>query len=112
VRFLGLPDEFAPPDRAAAEIAAMPGLLDRLKYFERIPAGAWRDWIAHEARIAIALRIVDGGMPIGDRRAAIEQVPEIWRDQVRAYVLSFWETRHIRAKHRQKLAAQREARAA
>lgn len=110
--FIGLPEEFGAPDEAAAVIARFNTLAQRETYFARIPAGGWQRWIAHEARIAIALRIVDEPSTLVLRRAAIEQVPEAWRPMVRAYVTTFWKTREIRAIYRQTLLARRAAAAA
>ena len=106
--YVGLPEEFSPPDRAAHRIAMLDTREARQALFARMPEGAWQRWIAHEARIAIALRIVE--LPeIEGRRAALEQVPPEWLDMVGAYAKSFWKTRDIRAAWRRLREAKRAA---
>jgi hypothetical protein len=99
--YAGLPKEFSPPDRAAAAIAMLDAGKAREAYFQRIPEG-WRAWVAHEAKIAIALRIC--GMPDkADRQAQLAAPPEAWREDVKWHVLRLWQTRSIRAEYRAEL---------
>jgi hypothetical protein len=106
-RFIGLPEEFSPPDRAAERIADLPTLAEREAFWLRIPEG-WRPMIGHFAVRAIACRIEE--MPEKHRRQdALASVPEMWREEVKAFVLTLWKTREIRAQHRAEL-AERDAR--
>ena len=104
--FVGLPEEFSPPEMTADRIAALDVRAEREALWIRIPPN-WQPIIGHFACMAIAVRIADGMPEIEDRRAALAEVPEIWRDQVQAFVKSFWITREIRAKYREERAARR-----
>lgn len=96
--FVGLPGEFAPPEKTASRIAALDTVAEREALWLRIPEG-WRPMIGVMARVAIATRIADHMPELEQRRAAVEQVPEIWRAEVRGLVLSYWKTRHLRAEY-------------
>jgi len=96
--YLGLPARFRSPTHAAAEIAALDSAADRRALLEQVPAGGWRRWVLHEAKIAIAARIVD--MPRkADRQDALAAVPDEWRDEVKTHVLRLWKAAEIRARH-------------
>jgi hypothetical protein len=101
-----LPAEFSPPERAADHIAEMKALADREAYWLRIPE-CWRPMIAQFAVIAIASRIVE--MPEKfDRQNAIASVPEFLRERVKAFVLTMWQTRELRAQYQAELRARRD----
>lgn len=95
--YLGLPDRFRSPSHAALEIAALDRADDRRALLGEVPAGGWRRWVLHEAKIAIAARIVD--MPRkADRQDALAAVPDEWRDEVKAHVLRLWKAAEIRVR--------------
>jgi hypothetical protein len=104
--YAGFPAEFSSPSAAAIRIAGLVSAAERAAFLERIPP-AWAVWVIHEASIEIALVIADGGQDLDARRAAIEQVPAPWRDNVRAHVLRLWRTREIRAAYREQIAAKK-----
>ena len=104
--FVGLPEEFSPPEMTADRIATLGTRAEREALWVRIPPN-WQPIIAHFACVAIAVRIADDMPEIEDRRAALAEVPEFWLTQVQAFVKSFWITRDIRAKYREERAAKR-----
>jgi hypothetical protein len=104
--FVGLPEEFSPPEATAERIAALGSRAEREALWIRIPSN-WQPIVGHFACRAIALEIADEMPEIEDRRAALSEVPEIWLTQVQAFVKSFWSTRDIRARYREERAARR-----
>lgn len=86
--------EFSPPEKAAEHIARLNTIAEREAYWVRIPE-CWHAMIGVLAIGAIARRISDMPQKF-DRQNAIASVPEIWREQVKALVISFWQTRHLR----------------
>lgn len=110
--FAGLPAEFAPPEKAADRIVELKTAAEREAYWLRLPE-LWRapnGMIAVFARTFLASAIADGELSLEQRRAAIAEVPVMWRDEVVALVKALWETRHIRAEHRAEQEAARERR--
>lgn len=108
--YIGLPKEFSPPTAAAWRIAMLDTSAERLALYLAIPTSGWRKWILHEAKIAIALRIVEMAEK-ARRQDAIAAVPEDWRHDVKAHVLRLWQTREIRARYEQEKEAKRAERA-
>lgn len=107
--FIGLPAEFSPPEAAAEHIVSLGTAAEREAYWLRLPE-RWRGqsgFVAVFARRFLAEKIADGGLTLEQRRAAIQEVPAMWRDEVSALVKSFWATREIRAEHRVEQAARR-----
>lgn len=103
---IGLPEEFSPPEKAAERIAELNTIAEREALWLRLPE-PWRPMIEIFTVQAIACRIAE--MPEKfDRQNAIASVPEMWREQVKAKVISFWITREIRATYRAEQAARRE----
>lgn len=102
--YAGLPAEFSSPNDAAARIARLGTAVERIAFLERrIPGGGWRWWVVHEAKLEIALAIVD----LPDKQArldALAEVPAEWLDDVRAHVLRLWRTYDIRAEYQAELA--------
>lgn len=95
--YIGLPDRFRSPTHAAAEIAMLDRAAERLDLLEQVPAGGWRRWVLHEAKVAIAARIVD--LPRkSERQDALAAVPDEWREDVKAHVLRLWKAAEIRAR--------------
>lgn len=93
--YAGLPQRFRSPTHAAAEVAALDSSAERLALLDLLPAGGWRAWVLHEAKILIACRIVD--MPTkAERQDALAAVPEDWRADVEAHVLRLWERERLR----------------
>lgn len=110
--YVGLPGEFASPTEAGARLAAIGNLAERQDFLDqRIPA-AWRGWVIDEAAIFLACAMVDGGMTIEERRAAIAEVPRAWRELVEGHVRRLWRTREIRAAYRAQIASKRADQAA
>lgn len=90
-----LPAEFSPPDVTAERIAALNTIAEREALWVRIPA-EWQPMTGVLTVHAIARRIY--AIPArADRQAAIDAVPGIWRSEVKKLVVSFWNTRHLRA---------------
>lgn len=84
-----LPDEFAPPMKAATTIAKLRTQAEREAYFGRIPK-PWHPIIRQLAIIGIAAEIV----AINDlhaRRRALAEVPEGWDVEVKQHVRRLWE---------------------
>jgi len=92
--FVGLPKEFCPPEKAAEHIAYLNTIAEREACWARIPAN-WHAMIGILVIHAIGRRIADMPQKF-DRQNAIASVPELWRAPVKALVLSFWQTRHLR----------------
>lgn len=93
--FLGLPAEFISPDAAAAHIAALKTRAEREAYWLRIPEG-WRPMIGDFARLFIGHAITQ--LPaLADRRAALDEVPDIWREEVEWHVKRLWSSKDLRA---------------
>jgi len=90
-----LPEEFCPPEKAAECIAALSSIAEREAYYVRIPR-PWQPMIGDLVVPAIARRIC-GMRDKFDRQNAIASVPELWREQVKQLVMSWWATRHLRA---------------
>ncbi len=105
--YAGLPVEFSSPNDAATRIARLGTAAERLAFLDRIPAGGWRWWVAHEAKRDIAIAIADEIPDKEARQAALAEVPAEWLDDVRALVLVFWRTRIIRAEYREEQASAR-----
>lgn len=104
--YAGLPAEFSSPNDAARRIARLGAAAERLALLERIPPGGWRWWVIHEAKLEIALEIVE--LPDkASRQEALAEVPEEWSEDVRAHVLRLWRTYDIRAEYQAGLAAAR-----
>lgn len=90
-----LPAEFAPPDKAAEQLAALSTRAEREAYWLRIPE-AWRPAVEHHAKQFIGLAIAE--MPgLELRRAALEQVPAMWREEVEWHLKRLWNTKDLRA---------------
>ena len=104
--FVGLPEEFSPPEVTADRIAALRTRAEREALWIRIPPN-WQPIIGHFACRAIALAISDDIPELEDRRAAMTEVPEFWLPEVQAFVKSFWATKTIRDKYRAERAARR-----
>lgn len=104
--FAGLPEEFSPPERTAERIAHLNTVAEREALWLRIPQGS-RPMVGHFAVRAIACRIVEMPEKL-DRQNAIWSVPEMWREEVKRFVLTLWSTREIRARYQAELAARRE----
>jgi len=101
-----LPAEFSPPEKAAERIAALNTVAEREALWLRMPED-WRPMIEILAVHAMASRIADMPQKF-DRQNAIASVPELWREQVKALVISFWQTRESRAQYQAELRARRE----
>lgn len=103
--FRNLPEEFTSPAKAAETIAYMDTIHDREAYWLRLPA-CWHPTIGVFVINAIAFRI--SSMPDkAARRAALDTVPALWKDQVRLMTESLWRTRAIRADYTAQQAAAR-----
>ena len=97
------PAEFASPDKAAERIAALNTIAEREALYLRLPAD-WQPMVSDYVVPAISRRIY--AMPRKlDRQNAIHSVPDLWREQVKKMVMSFWETRHLRPEGQQQVAA-------
>jgi hypothetical protein len=110
-RFINLPEEFCPPERAARHIADLNTLAEREAYWVRIPRGGWQAIIGHFAVLFIAARIVDMPEKVA-RQNALASVPDFWRDDVKAHVLRLWQTKELREQYLADQAAKRERAAA
>lgn len=84
-----LPEEFAPPAKAAAAIAKLRTLPEREAYFGRIPR-QWHSIIRQLAIIGIAAEIV-AMRELEARRRAFAEVPEGWGEDVKQHVLRLWQ---------------------
>jgi hypothetical protein len=105
--YAGLPAEFSSPNDAALRVARLGTAAERLALLNHVPPG-YRWWVVHEAKLDIALAIVE--LPDkAARQEALAEVPEAWGDDVRAHVLRLWRTYDIRAEYQAELAAAREA---
>lgn len=79
--FIGLPAEFSPPEKAADHIVALRTAAEREAYWLRIPE-QWRPFIGDFARLFLGIHI--GGLQtLEARRQALEEVPLMWREEVR-----------------------------
>lgn len=105
VTFTGLPEEFSPPEKTAERLAELKTLAEREAYWLRVPV-CWQPLIGQLAVMAMASRIVE--MPEKfERQNALASVPEFLRERVKAFVLTMWQTREIRARHRAEQEARR-----
>lgn len=84
-----LPDEFAPPAKAASRLATMKTQAEREAYFGRIPK-PWHPIIRQLAIIGIAAEIVSL-TELHARRKALAEVPEGWTEDVKQHVRRLWE---------------------
>jgi hypothetical protein len=93
--FFGLPTEFISPDAAAAHIAELKTRAEREAYWLRIPEG-WRPMVGDFARLFIGHAISE--LPaLAERRAALEEVPGIWREEVEWHIKRLYNTKDLRA---------------
>ncbi len=109
--WVGLPEEFAPPEKAAEHIAALNTCAEREAYFIRIPKGGWQKMIGHFAVNAIAARIVEMPEKV-QRQDALAAVPDFWREDVKKMVLSLWQTKEAREAWKAERDAKKRERAA
>jgi hypothetical protein len=101
--YLGLPREFQSPQRAALRLAELKTLAQREAYFARIPA-QWQTWIRHQGIIQIAGEIV--ALPeVEERREALLETPEGWREEIKAHVLRLWKMPRARSMPMEEAAA-------
>jgi hypothetical protein len=91
--FHGLPAEFCPPEAAAAQIAALKTKAEREAYWLRLPA--WRQYIAYVVALEIGRAIVELHT-LEERRAALLEVPDMWREQVEWRVRHLWNSKAVR----------------
>lgn len=101
-----LPAEFAPPDSAAAVIASLRTRAEREAYWLRIPE-IWRKAVGEHAKLFIAIDIA-ALHELEARRAALDEVPEIWLDDVRWHTRYLFASREVRAEFMAEQAAKRE----
>jgi predicted proteasome-type protease len=87
--YLGLPRQFQSPQRAALRLSELQTLAQREAYFARIPP-QWQNWIRHQAVIQIAGEIV-ALATVEERRKALLETPETWREEIKAHVLRLWQ---------------------